>query len=142
MIKNYEFKNFFSVYLMFYFNKNELVIKYLHESKLWGLWYTKRNPYKDGKIVDTVNINFLRDHETRILHILGTEILGLFQNDLDIIKSEARNDCWTHSCSFRKSVFLFSSHPKASDPQVWKIFWKWKCWFLSSYYLMITVICG
>ena len=24
----------------------------------------------------------LRDHETTILHILGTEILGLFQNDL------------------------------------------------------------
>ena len=25
---------------------------------------------------------FLRDHETTILHILGAEILGLFQNDL------------------------------------------------------------
>ena len=26
--------------------------------------------------------NYLRDHETTILHILGTEILGLFQIDL------------------------------------------------------------
>ena len=77
---------------MFHFNKNELVIKYLHESKLWGSWYTKSNPYKDGKIVDTVNINFSREHETRILHILGTDILGLFHPEWIIIKFEARND--------------------------------------------------
>ena len=57
-----------------------------------------------------------------------------------IIKFQARNDYWAHPWSFKKSVLLVSSHPKASHPQIWKIFWKWKTLFSSSYCWMITVI--
>ena len=57
-----------------------------------------------------------------------------------IDKFQARNDYWAHPWSFRKSFLLFSSHPKASHPQMWKNFWKQKSQFLSSYNSIITVI--
>ena len=57
-----------------------------------------------------------------------------------IIKFQARNDYWPYPWSFRKSVLLVFSHLKASHPQIWEIFWKWKTLFFSSYCWMITVI--
>ena len=57
-----------------------------------------------------------------------------------IVKFQAKNDYWAHPWSFKKSVLLVSSHPKASHPQIWKIFRKRKSQFLSSYYSSITVI--
>ena len=57
-----------------------------------------------------------------------------------IIKFQARNDYWPYPWSFRQSVLLVFSHLKASHPQIWEIFWKWKTLFFSSYCWMITVI--
>ena len=57
-----------------------------------------------------------------------------------IVKFQAKNDYWAHPWSFKKSVLLVSSHPKASHPLIWKIFRKRKSQFLSSYYSSITVI--
>ena len=57
-----------------------------------------------------------------------------------IIKFQARNDYWPYPWSFRQSVLLVFSHLKASHPQIWEIFWKWKTLFSSSYCWMITVI--
>ena len=64
---------------------------------------------------------YLRDNETTILHILGTEILGLFQNNLlSNFKLEMTPELILGLSGSKFCWFLVTrptSHPKGSHPQ-------------------------
>ena len=95
---------------------------------LWGVWWSHTPMLNRVKRPWDYNFTHLRYRNFGIVP------------EWFIDKFQARNDYWAHPWSFRKSFLLFSSHPKASHPQMWKNFWKQKSQFLSSYNSIITVI--